>query len=400
MTRVLVVRGHLVNPWELRPWALLPDRFEVSALVTGSNVFDTGSVPLDLVRVRSRRDFLPRGRLGDVAMGLFGDRYLRVGEEVEGADIVHAAELSFWFAGEMARLKAEHGFKLLLTVWETIPFLDTYRNRFARAYRERTLEAADLFLAATERAKEGLLLEGVEPERIEVCPPGIDIERFSAAARPDPPPTEHVVISPGRLVWEKGHQDVMRALAAIKRGLVSVPAGARPRLLIVGSGPEEGRLRAYADELGLGQEVEFRSVPYDEMPTLYARASCMVLASLATAGGGFWLGDRPRFFWEEQFGLVLAEAMAAGLPIVASRSGAIPEVVGDTGSYFVPGDWMELARLLAAGPLSGPPATRVAHPEDRVRTYSTTAMAERLASAYDRVATPSGTSGERSSPHR
>ena len=116
---------------------------------------------------------------------------------------MHAAELSFWFSGEMARLKAEHGFKLLLTVWETIPFLDTYRNRFARVYRERTLEAADRFLAATERAREALLLEGVDSARIEVCYPGIDVERFSAAARPDPPPEEHVIISPGRLVWRR-----------------------------------------------------------------------------------------------------------------------------------------------------------------------------------------------------
>jgi glycosyltransferase involved in cell wall biosynthesis len=318
-------------------------------------------------------------------MGVVGDRYFSAHSALARADVVHAAELSFWFAAEMARRKADHGFKLVLTVWETIPFLATYRNRLARTYRERTLEAADLFLAATERAREGLLLEGVDGDRIEVCYPGIDVERFSQAARPERPPEEHVVISPGRLVWEKGQQDVMRALAAIRRGLVPAPEGVRPRLLLVGSGFEEARLRAYADELGIGDAVEFSSAPYDSMPALYARASCMVLASLATASGGYWLGDRPRFFWEEQFGLVLAEAMAAGLPIIASRSGAIPEVAGVAASYFLPGDWMELARLLAAGPLSRPPATRVEHPRDRVQRYSTPAMAERLASAYDRV---------------
>ena len=288
MTRVLVVRGHLVNPWELRPWALLPDRFEVSALVTGSNVFDTGSVPLDQVRVRSRRDFLPRGRLGDVAMGLFG-RPIPASRtrSSQGADIVHAAELSFWFAGEMARLKAEHGFKLVLTVWETIPFLDDLPEP-VRAHLPRADARGRRPLPGGDRAgaRRRCCSRASSPNGSRCATPGIDIERFSAAARPDPPPTEHVVISPGRLVWEKGHQDVMRALAAIKRGLVPAPAGARPRLLIVGSGPEEGRLRAYADELGLGQEVEFRSVPYDEMPALYARASCMVLASLATRRRG------------------------------------------------------------------------------------------------------------------
>jgi glycosyltransferase involved in cell wall biosynthesis len=385
VTRVLVVRGHQVNPWELRPWALLPERFEVASLVTGSNVFDTGSVPLRQVRVRALRDLFPRGRFGDAAMGLFGDRYLTASTELARADVVHAAELSFWFAGEMARLKTEQEFKLVLTVWETIPFLGAYRKRRAQVYRRQTLEAADLFLAATERARTGLLLEGVESERIEVCYPGIDVERFSEAARPEPLPEDHVIISPGRLVWEKGHQDVMRALAAMRRGLVPAPGRARPRLLVVGSGPEEARLRAYADELGIGGETEFRSVPYYSMPALYAGASCMVLASLASASCGFWLGDRPHSFWEEQFGFVLAEALASGLPIVASQSGAIPEVAGETASYFLPGDWMELARLLASGPLSRPPATRVSHPPDRIRLYSTQAMAERLASAYDRV---------------
>jgi glycosyltransferase involved in cell wall biosynthesis len=385
VTRVLVVRGHLVNPWELRSWALLPERFEVTCLVTGSNAFETGSVPLRQVRVRALRDLFPRGRLGDVAMGVVRDRYLRADQELAWADVVHAAELSFWFAAEMARHKAEHGYKLVLTVWETIPFLSTYRNRFARVYRRQTLESADLFLAATERAREGLMLEGVDPERIEVCYPGIDVERFAQAVGSERPPDEHVIISPGRLVWEKGHQDVMRAVAAIRRGLVSAPAGARPRLLLVGSGPEEARLRVYADELGIGDLVEFSSAPYDSMPALYARASCMVLASLATASGGYWLGDRPRFFWEEQFGMVLAEAMAAGLPILASQSGAIPEVAGESASYFLPGDWMELARLLAGGPLSRPPSTHVDHPPDRVSRYSTQAMAERLVSAYDRV---------------
>src|SRR5918995_1206438 len=106
-----------------------------------------------------------------------------------------AAELSFWFAGEAARRKDEHGYKLVLTVWETIPFLNSYRNRLARTYREQTLEATDLFLAATERAREALLLEGVDESRIQVCYPGIATERFAQAVRPEPPPKHHAVIS-------------------------------------------------------------------------------------------------------------------------------------------------------------------------------------------------------------
>ncbi len=111
----------------------------------------------------------------------------------------------------------------------------------------------------------------------------------------------------------------------------------------------------------------------------------MVLASLATASGGYVLGDIPRFFWEEQFGLVLAEAMAAGLPIVASQSGAIPEVCGDAADYFLPGDWLGLGSPARGGPLARPPGERANIPSELVERYSTQAAAERLAAVYDRL---------------
>ena len=381
--RVLLLRGQYANPWDLRPWGRLPDRFDVAALVSRKNVHATTDIPFELVSVRTLRDYLPRGLPGDVIAGVAGERYLGIDEHLAGADIVHASELSFWFAGEAARLKARHGYKLVLTAWETIPFLEAYRNKHAREYRSRTLPAADLFLAATERARDALLVEGVQPERIAVCYPGIDTHRFDVPL-PDPAPSEHVIVSPGRLVWEKGHQDVMRAIAVIHRGLLPSES-ARPRLMVVGSGPEEKRLKAYGRELGISDHVDFRSVPYEEMPRMYAEASALVLASLPSAACSLYLGDLPRCFWEEQFGLVFAEAMAAGLPIISTTSGAIPEVVGDSAELVAPGDWMAIARRLAEGPLSRPPATRVQHPPERVRLYSTDAMAGRLADAYDRL---------------
>jgi glycosyltransferase involved in cell wall biosynthesis len=147
-----------------------------------------------------------------------------------------------------------------------------------------------------------------------------------------------------------------------------------PQLLIVGAGPERERLLQYADELGIAARVEIRAVPYDEMPSVFARASCVILASL------------PIPFWEEQFGMVLAEAMAAGAPIVASTSGAIPEVLsGADASLFAPGDWVGLARRLREGPLSRPPGSRAAHDPALVQRYSNQAAAERIAAAYDRL---------------
>jgi glycosyltransferase involved in cell wall biosynthesis len=382
--RVLLLRGQFTNPWDLRPWGELPERFDVACLVSRKSLFPTDDIPLEQVPVRTLRDLLPRGRLGDVVATLARDRYFGIDEHLARADVVHASELSFWFAAEAARQKPRYSYKLVLTVWETLPLREAYRNHHVRAYREQTLAAADLFLATTERAREALLLEGADPERVTVCYPGIDVARFRAAPRPDTP-SEHLVVSPGRLVWEKGHQDVMRAIAALRQGIVSSPAGSVPRLLIVGQGPEEKRLRSHARELGIGDLVDFRSVPYEEMPRVYAEASCMVLASLPSASCTLYFGDVPRCFWEEQFGFVFAEAMAAGLPIVTTTSGAIPEVVGEAGEFFAPGDWVGLARTLAEGPLARPPGARADHPPERTRLYSAEAMAERLTAAYDEV---------------
>jgi glycosyltransferase involved in cell wall biosynthesis len=378
MPRVLIVRGQLVTPWELRPWAELPDRFDASYLLTRSNEFDTEKLPLRARRVTSVRDRLPGGALGAAAAGVAGERYLADADEAYAeADVVHAEELSFWFAADAARRKQRHGYRLVQTVWETLPFLRAYRNRHARRYRDEVLAATDLFLPATDRAREALLLEGVEEGRMLVCPPGIDAERFRA---PSAEPPEHVVLSPGRLVWEKGHQDVLRAVALLSR------RGLRPQVRLVGRGPEEGRLRAYAEELGLGDRVTIGAVSYEDMPAVFASASCMVLASLPAAMASLHpFGAPPRAFWEEQFGLVLAEAMAARLDILASESGAIPEVLAGQGTLFAPGDWPGLADRLAAGPLARAPGARVEYPSELVLRYSTGAMAERLAAAYDRV---------------
>ena len=401
MPNVLIVRGHFVTPWELRPWRELPERFEVSYLLTRSNGF---AVPKGLreVPVRALRDFLPPGSIGEIGAAVLGDRYLSAENAFATADIVHAEELSFWFAAEAARCHRQHGFKLVQTVWETLPLLNAFRSRHARQNRALVLAETDLFLPTTERAADALRLEGVEEHRIRVCPPGIDVERFGdltdAGARIPaqggastgpmlvPASTEHTIVSPGRLVWEKGHQDVLRALALLHRGTVRTPVGevVRPRLKIVGAGPEVDRLRAHADELGLAGAVEIGGVPYEQMPDVFANASAMVLASQAAPMAAYHPFDVPRAFWEEQFGLVLAEAMAAGLGIVTTTSGAIPEVVrGAPVDLVAPGDWPALAHTLAAGPLSRPPGARVSYPPEIIRRYSTTAAAERLTDAYD-----------------
>ena len=369
--RVVLLRGHNVNLWDLRPLERLAGEYDLSVLLTGSNVHRTEGLGLTAVAARTPRDAFPAGRAAGVAAYALGERYLGLRERLAGADIVHAAEIGTWFSAQAARLCDELGFRLVLTIWETIAWRDAYRWPRERAYRRVVLPKLDLCLAATERARSALLLEGVPAERIEVCPPGVDLERFAQAEAQAG--EEHVILSAGRLVWEKGHQDVLRALAALRRGIGGEPR-ADVRLVIAGDGPEGGRLRGYAEELGVADRVEFRAtVPYDEMPALYARASALVLASLPTRG------------WEEQFGMVLVEAMAAETPIVACATGAIPEVLSGAGTLVEPGDWAGLAAALRAGPLAREPGARTPHSHAALERFSADTAARGMRAAYARV---------------
>ena len=384
--RVLVVRGQHVSPWELDTWRDLPPRFDVRYLMTRENKFEVASAALKPVHARTATGFLPSKRLRHLTATFVGDRYIGVAAALRWADIVHAEELSYWFSADMARKKCHYRYKLVQSIWETIPNLDSFRTLPERLYRRTTIARTDRFLAVTERAKDALRLEGIADQKIELCPPGLDLNRFRRAAERRSRCTEHVILSVGRLVWEKGHQDVLRALAALDKGLIGEnEARARTvRAMIVGTGREEGRLKRYATELGVADRVTFvPHVGYDQMPDLYANASCLVLASLPRVTS--LIPGRPRHFWEEQFGMVLPEAMASGLPIIASTCGAISEVTGGSVTYFAPGDWEGLARRLSDGPLRQQVRTPTSYPAELLNLFSSGSAASRLANAYDRT---------------
>jgi glycosyltransferase involved in cell wall biosynthesis len=105
------------------------------------------------------------------------------------------------------------------------------------------------------------------------------------------------------------------------------------RLCVVGDGPLRPQLEVEVERRGLARRVTLRSrVPSAEIPNLMHGLDTVILPSLTT----------PR--WKEQFGRVLIEAMACGVPVVGSDSGEIPAVIGDAGLIVPEGD----ARALAA----------------------------------------------------
>lgn len=157
-----------------------------------------------------------------------------------------------------------------------------------------------------------------------LLPLGVDIDRFRPTDRPAPDGALRVGFV-GRLIRHKGVDVLLEAAATDDRLTVEV----------FGDGVESERLAARAAALGLGARVTFHG-PVDEadIPGVYHRVDVLAVPSVPLPG------------WVEQFGRVAVEAQSSGIPVVASASGALPDVVGESGLLVPPGDAAALAAAL------------------------------------------------------
>ena len=184
----------------------------------------------------------------------------------------------------------------------------------------------DLVIAISAAVERFLVTEyGYAPSKVRAIPLGWEGEPLPP--RPDPCPT---IVCVALFRPEKGHHVLLDAFVLVRRELPDA------RLLLVGSGELMGELQDRVRNLGLEGSVEITGPVPEVWPEL-ARGHVFALASTT-----------------EAFGIAIVEAMAAGLPVVASDVGGIPELVevGVTGELFPPGDSAALAahliRILAA----------------------------------------------------
>ncbi len=190
------------------------------------------------------------------------------------------------------------------------------------------------FLAVSRALADHLVRECRLPaSRVRVVANGIDAARFAPPAGAAPPPAPGPTLGVlTRLDARKGLSYLLRAMAQLRSDLPDA------RLLIGGDGADRPALEREACSLGLADRVEFVGAVSDSA-AFYRRLDCFVLPSL-----------------DEAFGLVVLEAMAAGLPVVGTRVGGIPEILedGSQGRLVAPADSHALAgaiRELCADPL-------------------------------------------------
>jgi colanic acid/amylovoran biosynthesis glycosyltransferase len=157
---------------------------------------------------------------------------------------------------------------------------------------------------------------------------GIEVDRLPAPQRRPPGPGEPLVIlTVGRLAPEKGQVGLVEAFSLL------LDRGVNARLVIIGGGPDEGSIRAAVQSRGLADRVVLAGrQPEARVLEAMSRAHLFVLSSLA-----------------EGLPVVLMEALALELPVVAPAIAGIPELVvhGETGMLFPAGRWTELADRMA-----------------------------------------------------
>ncbi|WP_159945570.1 MULTISPECIES: glycosyltransferase [unclassified Nocardiopsis] len=320
LAAALAARGHEVAVYTRRTDTERPDTVSLGPGVRVEHVRAGPAAPIS-------KDEMPR------YMPEFAQR-LRAAWRIHRPDVVHA---HFWMSG-FASLRAANG--LDLPVLQTFHALGTVKHRHQgsedtspveRIPTERAVASqCDMVVATSTEERRELAEWGVPPGRVAVVPCGVDTARFAPKGPAAPRGDRPRLLSLGRLVKRKGVDTVIRALAEVPEAELVIAGGAdRERLW---TQPEAVRLRMVAERVGVADRVAFLGcVDRHEVPALLRSIDVAVNVP-----------------WYEPFGISTVEAMACGVPVVASRVGGHVDTVvhGETGLLVPPRSPKRLGRAV------------------------------------------------------
>jgi len=243
----------------------------------------------------------------------------------EGAEFVHVHAL--FPSGEASRrLAGEFGIPYVVTVHGSDLYTMLQSSVWSDIARTVAREACAVVCVSERLAQDSISRLGVDPSTVVVIPDAYDEETFHFVERPSGPSTSGGIrlACVGRLEPPKGQDVLVEALG------LPASRGVEARLALVGSGSLEPQLRRRASELGIADRVDFLgALPPERVAEVLAAADIYVQPSR-----------------REGFGVALVEAMATGLPAVATRSGGPDGIVGEADGVLVAPDDPE---ALAAG---------------------------------------------------
>ena len=193
-------------------------------------------------------------------------------------------------------------------------------------FERRALNQAVAAYGCSETVRELLIAKGFS-KTIRVIPFGVNVDEYTPRA-PERMDRENLIIAfVGRMLPAKGLNVLAQALAKVQNE--------NWKLVVVGDGEEREPFAQTLRELNLIGRAQFMgAIKYDQMPQLFQQMDLLVLPTQTTR--------RVR----EQFGRVIIEAMASGVPVIGSTCGAIPEVIGDAGLVVAEGDVEALAAAI------------------------------------------------------
>ena len=219
----------------------------------------------------------------------------------------------------------------LVTFFHGYDFSERVQAHGPDLYR-RLFQHGDLFIANTNYTRRRILEIGAPEAQTVRLPVGLYPDRFPCRARTGTAGGPVRFLSIGRLVEKKGHVYAVEALALVRA------AGIDASLAIIGEGPTRPALEAAIARLGLGEHVHLLGRrTQEEVARLADAADIFVLASTSAASGDV-----------EGQGLVLQEAQALGLPVIASNHNGFPEglIEGETGLLVAERDPAALAAAM------------------------------------------------------
>ncbi len=332
--KVAFLMGNRLNAWHTRMYEpLIEMGVHLKAFTYPPHRYplDEVRIPYEIIPTQAEVRTLPQ-RVGEgianrVMGTLIDEEPSGLSDRLGDFDLIHTWEL--FTADTEAALAARErwGKRVLVTVWDNIPGHrdddPRWRNRKIRAK-----QGADRFLVYTHDSRKMLIEEGVDPTRIILIPPAIDQNDFRPVVEV---PRVSTLMGVGRMVPEKGFEDLIEAAAILNKDPNHSPVKVR----LLGSGPHEEAIDSLARSSGLEDSYKrVPSLPYSQLPDFLRQGSVLVLGSRSTPE------------WREQFGMILIEAMASGVPVIGAQSGAIPEIVGDAGGLYRPGAIEELVEGL------------------------------------------------------